>query len=230
METQQNMKENKPSKQKYIIPAVIILCILAGLIYRAITWTPVDSESKKASEAIIRQAAAALLTTDPNNPINPNTLTDADFAKITELEISGILTKTELSDIKLLEKFINLQELTLFDIKFSEKDIPSWMKMLSKLGIFNLSERFNIDLSPLKNLSNLQNLSLGYTQVSNLEPLRSLTNLQELNLYITQVSNLETIKGLKNLTYIGIDNCHNITDKQVEELKKALPNLMIDRI
>ena len=261
MNTQIN-PEKKPSRRKYIITAVIILCILAGLIYRAITWAPIDSESKKASEVIIRQAVAAQYTRNlsngtliykplvgsgqrtivQNKPIDPNTLTDADFTKITVL---GIEFK-ELSDIKLLEKFTNLQEIHLLSIYFPEKDIPSWMKMLSKLGIFNLSERFNIDLSPLKNLSNLQTLTLFYTQtnldalrnliylqdfylggtqVTNLEPLRSFTNLKTLYLEDTQVSNLEPLKGLKNLTHIYIMNCPNITDKQIEELKKALPRL-----
>jgi glycoprotein endo-alpha-1,2-mannosidase len=41
--------QKKSSRKKYLIPAVILLGILTGLAYRAITWTPVDSESKKAS-------------------------------------------------------------------------------------------------------------------------------------------------------------------------------------
>ncbi len=220
MNTQSN-PEKKPSRKKYLIPAVIILCILAGLIYRAITW---ESKPDPASEKIIRQAAAAQLTTDTNNPIDPNTLTDEDFVKITELRIEY----HELSDIKLLEKFTNLQTLFLFNIRFPKKDIPSWMKMLSKLGIFNLSERFNIDLSPIRNLTNLQALELYRTQVSNLKPLRNLTNLRTLGLGSTQVSNLEPIKGLKKLRYISIRNCP-ITDEQVEDLQKALPNLKISR-
>lgn len=45
----------------------------------------------------------------------------------------------------------------------------------------------------------------------------------------TQIVNLEPLMGLKNLKNLFIENCPNITDEQVEELQKALPNLNITR-
>ena len=116
MKNKMQNKDKKLSRAKYIIPALfVLLFIIAGLIYKSVTWTPVDSESKKKSEAIIRQAAAAQLTTDPNNPIDPNELNDEDFAQIIELRIS----QKELTDIELLEKFTNLQNLNLYNIHYN---------------------------------------------------------------------------------------------------------------
>ncbi len=50
------IKENKSSRRRYIIAAVIIfIFVLAVLIYRTITWEP---KPDPASEKIIREAAA----------------------------------------------------------------------------------------------------------------------------------------------------------------------------
>ena len=97
MQNQRN-SQKKTSRKKCIIAAVsiILLCVIAGLTYRASTWTRVDSESKKASEAIIRQAAAKQISKDPNN------LTDEDFAKI----IKGLIKTDGFKKIK--EDYIEL--------------------------------------------------------------------------------------------------------------------------
>ena len=217
--------EKKTSRRKYIIAtvAIILLCVIVGLTYRAITWTPVDSESKK---AIIRQAAARGLMTNLNSVIDPNALTDEDFAKIIDLIFNKKAGRKgyiypELTDIKFLEKFTNLQELTLMDIRFPDKEIPIWIKILSKLGIFNINERFALDLSPLKKLSKLQHLSLSESHVYNIEPLKYLENLQSLDLLSTQIFDLEPLKDLINLEqlYVGGTNVSNL------EPLKRLTNL-----
>ena len=45
----------------------------------------------------------------------------------------------------------------------------------------------------------------------------------------TQVIDLEPIRNLINLKQLFLRNCKNITDEQVEDLQKALPNLEIKR-
>ncbi len=119
-----------PSYRRYIIAAFLIpLIIIAALVF--IWFTQEEHKPDPASEKIIREAAAEQLNKDPNE------LTDEDFAKITkitDLDFLG-LTKlydqpippwvlTELSDIRLLEKFTNLQELDLYSIKYPDKYIP----------------------------------------------------------------------------------------------------------
>ena len=252
---EQTSIQKKPSKRKYIIAAVIILFVLAGYIYKVVTWTPIDSESRKASEAIIRHAVAAQYirdpnngtlipippveirytsdpnwgtvirrlprrTKDPNNAIDPNTLTDEDFAQITDFNLGRI----ELTDIKLLEKFSNLQILYLTYDSFPEKDIPKWMIVFAKIGVFDLSERFCINLSPLEKLTNLQEISLNCTQVSDLEPLKKLTKLQILWLAETQVTDLKPLSGLSNLqtlflAWTKVSNLEPLRDlKKLEDL------------
>ena len=259
----QSSSQKKPSRRKYIIPAVIILCILVGYIYLVVTWTPADSESKKASDAVIRQIAAVQLNKDPND------LTDEDFAQIREftltlrahiaakllnkepndltnedtyqildyitknmkLNYSGVVSVIylELSDIRLLKKLQNLQTLSIRSVRLPEKDIPAWMQIFAKLGIYNPSERFYIDLSPLKNLSGLNTLSLEGSYIKNIKPLSKLINLKELNLNNTSVFDLKPLKELQNLKILSIKGCENIKDEQVDELQKALPNLKINR-
>jgi hypothetical protein len=270
LQTQTDKK--KPSHRIYIITAVIILlCVVAGFAYRAATWSPENSESQKASEDKIRSAAFRFPENEPDNP-------DDEFANVTKLILgennySSESFVTELSDIKLLEKFTNLELLSLGRIIYPRNDIPKWMILLAKLGIFDVDRRFALDLSPieklqnlkmltirntvvksikplsslvnlqtlelprtsinnmepLKNLVNLKRLIINETTVSDLKPIKKFKNLEYLDISYTQVNNLEPIKGLTNLQTLYIQNCPNITDQQVEDLQKALPNLKIER-
>ena len=243
------MSKNKPSWRKYIFAAVILLvCVISGFIYMAAMWSPETSESQKASENKIRKAASRFAQK------TPETLNDDDFAKITLLligqsSISSVPITVELTDIKLLKKFTNLQTLELGKIIYPKKDIPKWMILLAKLGIFDIDKRFALDLEPLKELHNLKRLTISQTAVKNIKPLSGLVNLQWLDLTRTTVYDLKPIKDLINLDYLNINNtqvtsleplkgftrlqtlhisgCKNISDRQVEDLHKALPNLKI---
>ena len=194
-DTMQN-KEKKYFRKKYIIPVVILLCILAGYIYMVVTWSPIDSESAKASEAIIREVAARSLGKDSND------LNDEDFSQITRISIS----EKELSDIKLLEKFTNLQRLYLNYIKFPKKNIPQWMTLISKIGLFDLSHKVGIDINALRKIYSLEEINVSGAQISNIEPLSELTNLKTLYLCSCKVSDLEPLKNLKNLQCLSFNS------------------------
>jgi internalin A len=206
----------KPTRRKYIFAAVIIfLSIFAGLIYMVMTS---EQKSDPASEKVIREAVGKQLNKDPNS------LSDEDFAIITYFEI----TNKELSDIRMLTKFRNLQNLRLVGIHFPALEIPKWMSLMEKLGFVNLKERFAIDLSPLENLTklhtltlssmyandiktlaNLKNLGLLYmsnTNVRDIKPLANLTNLKYLYLSSTNVSNIKPLANLKNLQELILSN------------------------
>ena len=78
-------KEKKPSRHRYIIPAVLfLLLIFAGCMYVVLSYEP---KPDPASERIIREIVAEKLTKDPNNPVDPNEMTDEDFALITKLKL-----------------------------------------------------------------------------------------------------------------------------------------------
>ena len=300
------------SKHKIAIMIVIILLIIVSLFVSFLKW---KQKPDLASEKIIRNAAASEIYKQTRIKKDPNDLTDEDFAKITTMFLSpnmgsggssywvdiptGKLLTTlklgELSDIKLLRKFTNLQTLTLRDIRFPEEKIPKWMKIMAKYGLIDLDKRFSIDLSPIMNLTtlktlnldsskiydittikgliNLKMLSLSDTQVANLEPVKHLVNLEQLLLYKCKVSNIGFLSELKNMQILNISGtivtdlkplksllnldtldlsynqiseieplkelkkmrililykCEYITNEQVEDLQKALPNLKIER-
>ncbi len=250
-EIEQNMKEKKPSKRKYIIAAVCVVLLvgvaLAAAIFR---W---NQKIDHASERAIREAAAVMYNNDETNlsKKDPNELTEADFKSLTEFVFPATPDGhfAALSDIKLLEKFTSLESLSISGTRYPDSAIPKWMKYFAKLGVFDLEEKFSIDLSPiqnltalkslrlsnsqisditpLKNLVNLEQLFIDFTNVTGLEPLRELKNLQVLSINETKVSSLEPIMRLEKLRRLLVIECPNITDEQLKELKAAHPDMVI---
>ncbi len=244
--------KKKPSRNlrpewKYIIPAAALVLIIAALVF---IYFMQEQKPDLASEKIIREAAARQLSKDPNE------LTDEDFAKITELSLSSEDTikseYLELTNIKIITKFANLQVLKLKDVWYPESAVPKWKMFLAKHDIHLESNKkmYTLDLTPLEKLVYLRELQLeGYSiyniqplaelkslvklelscHCSNIEPLKGLKNLQNLSLCVPRVYDIEPIKSLKNLKTLKMIKCDNITDKQVDDLQKALPNLKIER-
>ncbi|MEO0844750.1 MAG: leucine-rich repeat domain-containing protein, partial [Cyanobacteria bacterium J06643_5] len=72
-----------------------------------------------------------------------------------------------------------------------------------------------------RKLSNLTELYLPITQISDLKPLSSLTNLTELHLWGNQISDLKPLSNLTNLTEL------NLAGNQISEVKplSSLTNL-----
>ena len=113
---------------------------------------------------------------------------------------------TKLSDIMLLRKFTNLQTLDFGIIMYPQNKIPKWMSILSKFGNFDPNKRLYIDLEPLEKLYSLEEIHLR-----------------------GPIKNLEPLKNLKELKSLLIADCKNITDEQIEDIQKALPDLEAER-
>ena len=233
--------QKKPSRRKYIFAAgFILLLIIAALVF---SMFQKEQESDPESERIIQKAVAKYLKKEPND------LTNEDYANIKDIWIDtdvrfihiGMdiqyvedpaflgIPAIELSDTKLFEKFTNLRVLRMNNVKYPESKIPGWMKMLRKYGIINTANRFFIDVESLKGLSNLQVINFQGTSIKNIKPLSNLSNLRELTISNTHVTDLAPLKELKNLECLTITGCDKITDKQVKDLKNALPYLEIVR-
>ncbi len=260
-------KANKSNKTRFILAVgFVILLITFVLVFSLFQPEP---KPDPAFEKVLRQEAAMQVHKDPNE------ITEEDFAKITAFVYTHHEDETsyaEFRDIKLLAKCTNLKTVHLAYIGYPYYSIPKWMRILAKLGIYDLSEKCAIDLRPLEKLPNLESLclisvsfknldiikghkklkelafseipvsdnelgllkelkelnylSISYTQVSNLGPLSKLTNLQVLNFHDCQISDLEPIKKLLNLKMLYLEGC-NITEEQIEDLQKALPDLEI---
>ena len=157
----------------------------------------------------------------------------------------------QLSDIRLLAKFTNLKKLDISSIIFpenhipntinalaslgiydineiniSENHIPQYKKILAKLGIYDIQRRYAIDLRPLKKLVHLEELKISGAAVKDINPLEGL-NLKHLQLIGVPVSDIKSLKSLSKLQSLEIIHCPNITDKEIEDLQKALPELKI---
>jgi Leucine-rich repeat (LRR) protein len=156
------------------------------------------------------------------------------------------LNDSKVSDLQPLKDMVNLQNLFLDGTQVSDLE-P--LKGLKSLETLIASNTLITDLEPLKDLVSLRQLFVHQTRVSDLEPIKGLVNLQDLyisgtevtnleslkglvslkNLYMseTQISDIKPLKGLANLQKVLIGGCNNISDEDVEDLQKALPNLKI---
>jgi Leucine-rich repeat (LRR) protein len=238
---QQNEIQKKPSLRIYIIVAGIILLLITPVL----SFILLSQEQKPdpAIEKVIRNYVAKALNKDPNNHEDPNALTDEDFAKITKLSINPLkamlddgdtmrlwgIPYVNRADIRMLKNFTNLQEFELVLAKYPKEKIPKWMEILDRYGIVNLEKMFFIDIKPLENMIYLKKLNFTYSDIKNIEPLSHLENLENLNLSGTKVSDIKLLMKLKNLRELNITDCKSISEKQVKDLQKALPDLKIIR-
>lgn len=84
--------------------------------------------------------------------------------------------------------------------------VPETITALTNLQDLSLRYTQVTNLVPISALSNLQSLSLTNTQVTDLTPIAALTNLQTLYLDHTQVTNLAPLAHLFNLQRLTLDN------------------------
>jgi len=123
----------------------------------------------------------------------------------------------------------DFQNLTKLDLSYTSLTKLDYLINLTNLQLLWLNGTQVSNLEPIKGLTNMQELWIGITHVSDLAPIKGLTNLQRLWIDNTQVSNLEPLKGLTKLILLYLEGCRNITDQQVEDLQKVLPELEIIR-
>lgn len=158
------------------------------------------------------------------------------------------LSVTPISDLEPLKSVTSLQSLSIGNMQVTDFNFLSDMTNLKELWLDN--DRI-YNLTPIKDLKNLQKLSLSGTKISDLKLLEGLTNLNTLWLGRSQVKSVKSLQELKNLKILSlretqvsdisplrklikleqldITKCNNITEEQVEDLQKALPNLEIKK-
>jgi hypothetical protein len=116
------------------------------------------------------------------------------------LPISGLI------DLSALAGLPQLQELTLRGASSELLDLRglSGLTELRRLDLTSTSQDL-VDLRPLKTLHKLERLRLGHHQVTDLSPLAELTQLQDLHLgTLDELSDLSPIAGLKSLQNLTI--------------------------
>ena len=150
----------------------------------------------------------------------PWQLTNNDYKKIKELYISD----PNVYNISLLSKLTNLEKLEFYNVKVRNLEPITKLTFLKELRLRKLPAG---NLYPLRNLKNLKKLRLYEMPVSDIEPLRNLTKLEEIKMYDVEVRNLDVLFNLENLKVLWLLTVP-VSDEQVEELQKALPDLEIN--
>ena len=170
----------------------------------------------------VAEAAAAKAKVPTGVPI-----TDAEKAAVAKVRASGALA------IRLAQNVTWLR----IDYQHSETltdDGLSGLKAMPNLYELDLGRTPVTDagLVHLKGVPNLSRLYLERTKVTSagLANLAGLSNLTYLNLYATGVTDdgLEHLAGLEKLKNLYLWQT-KVTDEGVAKLKKALPNLTVDR-
>jgi hypothetical protein len=256
-ETNRNQSDShkKSLHLKYIISAVILLLVIAALIFSFFNW---EQKPDPASERVIREAAAEQLKKDPND-LTDEDFAQIEEIFLFNKNICDFRLLNQFVNLRILSisdniVIINTPVWKKFLAKYRIIKIPTVGSRYRKYGIlsrYSNEEVGLIDLSSFKKLHNLQEINLSDTQLDNLEPLAEMTNLKKLNLIMTGISDIKSLRGLKNLEMLYLDsnpirdleslkglvnlqtlyirNCPSIKDKQIEDLKKALPKLKIIR-
>ncbi len=123
-----------------------------------------------------------------------------------------------------LHQLISTQRLDLSGNKYLiEMQAISRMSNLKELAISNTEIT---DLSPVRGLNSLQKLDISQTRIEDLSILSELFQLQELNISKTSTKSLEMLKGLNNLKLVWADDTQ-ISSKEVFELKLLQPNITV---
>jgi Leucine-rich repeat (LRR) protein len=162
--------------------------------------------------------------------------TDADLEHLkglTQLDYLELPWKVTDAGLEHLQGLSGLQHLDLGETQVTDAGLEH-LKGLTALQELNLggTQVTDVGLVYLKGLTELQYLGLGGTKVTDpgLEHLKGLTALQGLGLSDTQVTDagLVHLKGLTALQWLDLAFAQ-VTDAGVEQLKKSLPNVLVNR-
>ena len=133
--------------------------------------------------------------------LSDNRITDiSPLEKLTSLKFLS-LSRNSISDVTILAKFTDLEDLFLDNVGVSDISFLSGLiNIRGPFGRLVLSNNRITDLSPLKNLTELQWLGLENNQITDISPLSGLGNLSGLYLQNNQISDLSPLEWLIGLS------------------------------
>jgi serine/threonine protein kinase len=142
------------------------------------------------------------------------------LTKLTKLN----LPQNKISDISSLS---GLTDLTYLNLSFNQINDISALSGMTDLTELYLDHNIISDASALSGMTDLTELSLRDNQISDLSALSGLTKLTKLYLYENKISDVSALSELTKLTELSLGN-NNLSQKQLNALKKELPNCKID--
>ena len=219
--SKQNLNElvKKYFNMKMIILLVTIIIIIPllfiiGIKLDIINYYPKNVREMHDTEAIQREKGIVFnnmeikkMVYEQLNLLENDSLFFDDINSITE--INDLETK----DLSELSKFNNLQILS---IKWSSDKNLLPLQNLRKLKKLSFDYESNIDnIDPLKNLNELEYLSITSNRLTNISALENLTNLKELHLNCDNLRDFSSIEKIINLEklYINGVEIKDVNDK-----------------
>jgi len=157
--------------------------------------------------------------------LNHNQLTDMkELEKLTQLERLNV-SNNRLTDVKGLEKrteltFLNIGNNNLTDVKGIET--------LTQLTTLSLSDNNLTSAKSLERHTKLTILFLNNNELTGVQGLGKLTQLEMLHLGGNQLTDIQDLQILTGLKKLNLKDNPEITQEQIAELQKALPNCKID--
>lgn len=120
------------------------------------------------------------------------------------------------SNIKTLEPFSEMKQLRKLDLRFSPeiKDLTP-LKNLENLEFLSIWKTGVTDLAPISKLPKLKTIDAKMTEITDITPLKTLTSLESIDLLRTKIEDISVFKELKNLKIVVLCSIENISDISV---------------
>lgn len=136
----------------------------------------------------------------------------------------NITKNSRLQDVSFVFEKTNTLDISGFKIQ----DITplKFFKSLEYLSCYN--NRIDvIGFSSLSYLHSLKELHLYFTNILDLSPLVNMQELEYLSLNGTKVLTLESLFGLKKLKTLYIKDCPNLSSRNIQAFKEAVPECKV---
>ena len=187
----------KPPKKQLIIGGIAAVVIIVLAITLPVVLGGNKKLSGSANELKFHQGGFSMNSSDSYNARNKGEgiFETLDYATVDPKDVEWLqITNMKSADLKALRYCTNLRYLTI-----------QWSAADKKPG--------TLDLSPLKDLKNLESLSIsgstydaGPYKIDSLAPLRGLDNLVSLDFNYCTITNLSGLEELTRLRFLGIND------------------------
>ena len=149
-------------------------------------------------------------------------VTQEDYQKIKKLSVYRV--GRPVKDVTLVGELTNLEEL---DFAGGDISDPAPLAKLTKLWHLQIAGCGLKDFSTLSGMASLEELMASSNRVSDLSSLQGLTKLRSVALDNNLIKDTSPLSGLKSLKWVNLTG-NPISEKAIEDLKKALPGCKIE--
>ena len=124
--------------------------------------------------------------------------------KLNDLELKTFTEQDALDYCQL--NSINFDDITELDLSFNELTDITGIKLFKNLKVLRLEyNNKQIDISVLKNLTELILLDINNNQIIDISVIQYLKNLKNLNISCNKLTDISAVKDLKKLEILDID-------------------------